>query len=440
MNMQVSLTATGGLERRLEVAVPAERIASEVEQRLKRISRTARLKGFRPGKAPFTVIRRQFGEQVHAEVVNDLMRSSYADALNQEKLTPAAGPRIEPINVGPGSDLRYAAVFEVLPEVRVRPTGEMSIERPVAAVTDADIDAMIESMRRQRPIFTAVDRAVRDTDRVTVDYQGRIDGAPVKSVQGENVAFIVGARRVMTELDEGVKGALSGESRTVTVRFPAEHADPALAGREVEVQLAVRKVEEMSLPAIDEEFMNHFGVTEGGIDALRAEVRASMEREMAQAVRQRMRAAVIDALVRDNVIEVPRALVEEQIHELQREAARRMGIKDPGHSHAHHAAFEEPARRRVALGLIVSEIIRSANLKADRQRVQSRLDEIAASYPNSDEVRRTYLQSVEAMRQIEATVLEDQVIDWVLERASVVERASSFSELTGFAHSSEAPK
>jgi trigger factor len=439
MNMQVSLTATGGLERRLEVAVPAERVASEVDQRLKRISRTAKLKGFRPGKAPFTVIRRQFGEQVHAEVVNDLMRSTYADALSQEKLTPAAGPRIEPIAMGPGTDLKYAAVFEVLPEVRVKPSGEIHIERPVAAVTDADIDAMIESMRRQRPVYTAVEREVRDSDQVTVDYEGRIDGAPVKAVQGEDVPFVVGARRIMTEMEEAVKGAAPGESRTVTVHFPAEHADKTLAGQAVEVRLTIKKVEEMSLPAVDEEFMAAFGVTEGGHEALRAEVRASMEREMAQAIRQRMRAAVIDGLVRDNAMEVPRALIEEQVRDLQMDAARRMGIKDPSQAPA-RSAFEEPARRRVALGLILGEIIRSANLKVDRQRVQTRLDEIAGSYPNSDEVRRTYLQSAEAMRQIEATVLEDQVIDWVVERASVVERPSSFSELTGFAQTNEAPK
>jgi trigger factor len=438
MNMQVSLTATGGLERRLEVAVPAERVASEVEQRLKRISRTARLKGFRPGKAPFTVIRRQFGEQVHAEVVSDLMRSSYADALTQEKLTPAAGPRIEPIAIGPGSDLKYAAVFEVLPEVRVKPTGEMSIERPVAAVSEQDVDAMIESMRRQRPVFTAVERAVRDRDRVTIDYQGRIDGELMKAVQGEDVAFIVGARRVMVELEEAVKGALPGESRTVTVPFPPEHADAQLAGQAVQVQLTVKKVEEPSLPAFDEAFMSAFGVSEGGLEVLRAEVRLSMEREMAQAVRQRLRAAVIDALVRDNAMEVPRALIEEQVRELQLEAARRMGIKEGSQAPA-RGAFEAPARRRVALGLIMGEIIREANLKVDRQRVQSRLEEIASSYPNSDEVRRAYLQNADAMRQIDATVLEDQVIDWVLERASVTERASSFSELTGFAHSSEAP-
>jgi trigger factor len=435
--MQVSLTATGGLERRLEVAVPAERIASEVEQRLKHISRTARLKGFRPGKAPFTVIRRQFGEQVHAEVVNDLMRSSYADALSQEKLTPAAGPRIEPIAMGPGSDLKYAAVFEVLPEIRVKSAAEIHIERPVATVTDADVAAMIESMRRQRPLYTRVEREVRAGDRVTVDYAGRVGGELMKGAQGEDVAFIVGARRVMAELEDGVQGATTGESRTVTVHFPAEHADPQVAGKAVEMLLTVKMVEEASLPAVDAEFMNAFGVTEGGIDALRAEVRASMEREMEQAIRQRLRAAVIDALLKDNAMEVPRALVDEQVRELQLEAARRMGAKDASQVPPRQP-FEEPARRRVALGLIMGEIIRSAGLKVDRQRVQARLEEIASSYPNSDEVRRTYLQSADAMRQIEGAVLEDQVVDWIVERATVAERASSFSELTGFAKTSEA--
>jgi trigger factor len=434
--MQVSLTATGGLERRLEVAVPAARVASEVEQRLKRISRTARLKGFRPGKAPFTVIRRQFGEQVHAEVVNELMRSTYADALKEEKLTPAAGPRIEPIALDPGSDLKYAAIFEVLPEVRVKPTGEMQIERPAATVSEADIDAMIESMRRQRPIFTAVERPAQTTDRVTIDYEGRIDGAAVKAARGENVAFIVGAHRVMPELEQAVQGASAGQSRTVSVHFPKEHPDAQLAGQAVEVQLAIKMVEEQSLPAVDEEFMNAFGVTEGGLERLRTEVRASMEREMAGAVRQRMRAAVIEQLLKDNAIEVPRTLVDEQVQQLQLETARRMGIKDAKQLPA-HSSFEEPARRRVALALIVGEIIRAADLKVDRQRVHARLDDIAADYPNSDEVRRTYLQNADAMRQIEASVLEDQVIDWVLERANVVERPSSFAELTGFAHTSE---
>src|SRR5476651_459355 len=277
--MQVSLTATGGLERRLEVAVPAARVANEVEARLKRISRTARLKGFRPGKAPFTVIRRQFGEQVHAEVVSDLMRSSYADALTQEKLTPAANPRIEPIEMGPGTDLKYAAVFEVLPEVRVKPAVEISIERPVAAVTDPDIDAMIESMRRQRPVFTVVERPVQLTDRVTVDYEGRINGEIVQGARGADVAFIVGAGRIMPELEEAVKGVATGATHTVTVRFPEAHADQQLAGKMADVVLTVKKIEEPSLPAVDAEFMRAFGVDAGDIGVLRTEVRNTMESE-----------------------------------------------------------------------------------------------------------------------------------------------------------------
>lgn len=429
--MQVSVTATGGLERRLEVAVPAERVANEVEQRLKRISRTARLKGFRPGKAPFTVIRRQFGAQVRAEVVSDLMRSSYADALTQEKLTPVANPRIEPIEMRPGTDLKYAAVFEVLPEVRVKPAVEISIERPVASVTDTDIDAMIESMRRQRPVFTAVERPVQLTDRVTVDYEGRINGEIVQGARGADVAFIVGAGRIMAELEGAVKGAERGATRTAAVRFPAEHADKQIAGKMVDVVLTVKRIEESSLPAVDAEFMSAFGVDEDDVGVLRAEVRNSMEGEMAQAVRERMRSAVIDALLRDNAMEVPRALVEQQVRELQLEMARRMGIKDESQV-PQRQAFEEPARRRVALGLIIGELIRAANLKVDRERVQVRLEEIAAAHPNSDEVRRAYLQSADAMRQIEGSVLEDQVIDWVLERAHVTERTSSFSELTGF--------
>src|SRR5580704_10053152 len=354
--MQVSLTATGGLERRLEVAVPAARVATEIEQRLKKISRTARLKGFRPGKAPFTVIRRQFGEQVRQEVVSDLMRSSYADALHQEKLQPAADPRIEPIAVGPDTDLKYAAVFEVLPEVRVKPFSDLRVERPVATVTEADIDAMIESMRRQRTVFTAVERPAREADQVTVDFEGRVGGELVQGVHGHDVPFVVGSRRVMAELEEAVKGAVAGESRTVTVNFPAGHSDPTLAGQAVEVQLTVKKVEEPSLPAVDEEFMAAFGVTEGGHAALRAEVRSSMEREMAQAARQRVRTAITDALLQDNTMEVPRALIEAQIQELQLDMARRMGARDasqiPGRE-----AFEDSARRRVALGLIMGEII-----------------------------------------------------------------------------------
>jgi trigger factor len=435
--MQVSLTATSGLERRLEVAVPAQRVTTEVEQRLKQISRTARLKGFRPGKAPYAVIKSQYGDQVRSEVISDLIRSSYADALTQEKLNPAAQPRIEPIAVDPGADLKYAATFEVLPEIKVNPVDTIALERPVAEVTEADIDAMIESMRKQRPVFTVVERAAQDNDRVTVDYTSTVAGEAVQGGEGKDVTFIIGSNRVMTELEQGVKGASAGESRTVPVAFPAEHPNKELAGKTAEFRLDVKKVEEQSLPAVDDEFVKAFGVNEGGVEALRAEVRQSMTREMNDLVRNRMRGQVLEALYRDNQFEVPRALIEEQIQQLQVDMARRANITDPGKLPPPQT-FEEPARRRVALGLLLGEIVRAENLKVDRERVQGRLAELVSQYPNPDEVRRAYLQNADAMRQIESAVLEDQVVDWVIERAKVTDKPLSFSELTGFGQNAAA--
>jgi len=431
--MQVSLSATGGLERRLEVAVPATEVASEVEQRLKQISRTARLKGFRPGKAPFAVIRKQFGEQVHTEVISDLMRSSFAQALSQEKLTPAANPRIEPLAIGPGSDLKYAAVFEVMPEVKVTAVEGISVERPAVEVTEADIDAMIESMRKQRPVFTAVERGARESDRVIIDYHGRIDGQPFEGGEGTDIQVIIGSRQSMAELEEGLKGAIAGESRTVNVSFSAEHPNKAVAGKSAELQVTIKRVEEQSLPAVDEEFARAYGVEEGGVDALRAEVRKSMERELADVIRNRVRGQLLDALYRQNPVDVPRTLLEEQVRQLQIDTARRMGIRDASQLPAREP-FEEPARRRVALGLLMSQIVQTEQIKLDRERVQARLTDLIASYPEpqQEEARRAYLQNQDAVRQIESAALEDQVVDWLLSKANITDKPMTFKEITGF--------
>lgn len=433
--MQVSVTATGGLERRIEVAVPAEHVTSEVEQRLKRISRTARLKGFRPGKAPINVVRQQFGEQVHAEVVGDLMRSSFTEAVNQENLKPAAGPRIEPLALAPGSDLKYAAVFEVMPDIKVRPVEGITVERPVSSVTDADIDAMLENMRAQRPNFVAVDRAARDGDRVTVDFHGTVDGEHFEGGHGHDVSFLLGQGRMLPEFEAAARGASAGDVREVGITYPDGHSKKELAGKTAQFKLDITKVEEQSLPEIDEAFCRAYGVEEGTVEALRKEVRASMERELADLVRARLRAQVLDGLYKENPVEVPRALVEEQVRELQVDMARRIGAKDVSQLPAREN-FEQPARRRVALGLLISEIVRAQELKADRERVQARIQEIAAGYPNPDEVRRAYMQNPDALRRVESAVLEEQVIDWVLERAKVTERERTFKELTGFGEQS----
>ncbi len=432
--MEVSLSQTGGLSRRLEVAVPATEVAKEVQTRLKRLSRSARLKGFRPGKAPLAVITKQFGEQVRAEVVSDLMRSSFAQAVSQEKLRPAAGPRIEPIALGPESDLKYAAHFEVLPEISIKPAESLAVERPSAEVTEADIDAMIENMRQQRPLFTSVERPAHDTDRVRLDYQARLGGKPIEGGDLTDVHVVLGSGQAMPELEEGLKGVRAGEQRTLNVVFPAAHPNKKLAGQSAELHLSIKAVEEQSLPAVDEEFFRTYGVEQGGLAEMRAEVRKSMEQELAEVIRGRLRVQALDALYRDNPIEVPQALVEEQVQQLQIETARRLGIRDASQL-PRPEAFLEPARRRVALGLLVSHVVQSQGMKVERERVLTRLNALVEAYPNPDEARRAYLQNPEAMRQIESAALEDQVVDWVVGRAQVTERPMSFSELTGFGRS-----
>jgi trigger factor len=429
--MQVSLTATGGLERRLEVAVPAQAVSSEIETRLKQLARTARLKGFRPGKAPLPVVRKQFGDQVRAEVVGDVIRQSFAEAVSKQQLTPAAGPRIEPIAVDPGSDLKYAAVFEVMPEVKLAPFDAIQIQRPVAAVTEEDVDAMVESMRRQRPQFALAERAAQATDRVTVDYDGSLAGEAFEGGEGRDVAFVIGAGQVLPEFDTAAIGAQVGDTREVALTYPENHASKVLAGKTAQFKLTIKKVESQTLPAVDEDFCRAYGVEEGGVETLRTEVRASMERELAAVIRGRVRGQVMEALFRNNPLEVPKSLVEEAVQQLQLDAGRRAGARDVSQLPPREQ-FLGAARQRVALGMIMSEIVRSQSLSVDRARVQTRLDDLVASLPNAEETRRSYLSNPDAMRQIESTVLEDQAIDAIVAKASVTDQAASFRELTGF--------
>jgi trigger factor len=429
--MQVSLTATGGLERRLEVAVPAQAVTSEIESRLKQLARTSRLKGFRPGKAPLQVVRKQFGDQVRAEVVSDLMRKSFAEAVTKEHLTPAAGPRIEPIALDPGSDLKYAAVFEVMPEVKVAPFDAIQVQRPAATVTEADVDAMIESMRRQRPEFNDVTRPAQATDRVTVDYDGMVAGEKFEGGEGRDVPFVIGSGQVLKEFDAAATGATAGETRQVTITYPENHGSKVLAGKTAEFTLTVKKIEAQVLPPVDDAFCRAYGVEEGGIETLRAEVRASMERELGSVIRGRVRTQVMEALYRNNPLEVPKALVDDATQQLQMEAGRRAGARDASQLPPREQ-FVDAARQRVALGMLMSEIVRNLSLTLDRSRVQGRLDDLVASFPNPDETRRQYLSNQDAMRQIESAVLEDQAIDAIVEKASVTDQPSTFRELTGF--------
>ncbi len=429
--MQVTLSTTQGLERRLEVQVPSERFAGAIEARLRQVAASARLKGFRPGKAPLPVVRAQFGPQVRDEVLNELMQSSFSEAVSQQQLRPATSPRIDNVVAADNSGLRYVATFEVLPEVKLKPFDSIVVEKPAADITEADLEAMIDSMRRQQPVFTALERAVEATDRVTVDFVGTLDGVAFEGGSGTNIPFVVGAGRMLAAFEEGVKGLQAGGSRQVDVPFPADYGKAELAGKTAQFSITVSKVEAQSLPEVNDEFVTLFGVREGGVEAFRKEVRGSMQRELDQAVRTQLRTQLMDALYRDNAMEVPRGLVDENIQEMQLEMARRAGIRDVSQLPSREP-FEEAARRRVTLGLLLGELIRTENIQVDRARVQVQLAEIVAAYPNAEEMRRQYLQNPDAMRQIENQVREDQVIDWLLAKVKQVPKPSSFRELTRF--------
>ena len=427
--MQVSIEQTGGLERRMEVSVPKERIEKAVDERLQKVSRTARLKGFRPGKAPIKVIRQQFGAQVRQEVLSELLQSSFAEAVTQEKLTPAAGPQIEPIAMAPGQDLKYRAIFEVFPEVALKNVDGLVVARPVAEVTEADIDAMVENLRAQRPAFEAVEREGRDTDRVTMDFVGLMDGAAFEgSSKGDNVSVLLGGGRMLREFELGIAGMKPGERKSLSIRYPDEYHNKALAGRTAEFDVRMKKVEEKRLPDLDDAFCREYGVFEGGMEQLRREVSDNMKRELGENVRVRLKQQLLDRLLEANPVEVPKGLVEAQVREMQIEAARRIGAKDASQVPPPEP-FLEPARRRVALGILVGELIKTRGMQIDRSRVEGRLAEMAATYPDPEPMLKAYRQNPEAMRQVENLVLEDQVVDYLLERARLSDQKTTFKEV-----------
>lgn len=429
--MQVSVESISKLERRMQVQVPAERVTNEIAARLKKLSRTARLNGFRPGKAPLTVIRQQFGVQVHREVIGELLQSSFAEAVSEKQLSPAGNPRIEPQSIGEGQDLKYVATFEVFPEVALQPMESLEIERTSAEVTEADVDAMVERLRKQQLKYTHVDRAAVQGDRVTIDFLGKIDGTEFNGGKGENVPIVLGEGRMLPELERGLVGAAAGGHRDINVNFPADYRVADLAGQPAVFSTQVKTVEEPTLPELDEEFCSSFGVTEGGIPKLREDVAANMRRELEQNLRNRNKTAVMEKLYQANPIDVPNALLEAQIQDMQVDAMRRAGTKDVSQAPPREPLVE-PARRRVALGLIINDVIRREKLVVDPKRANERLDEMVGAYGDPVALKRAYQQNADAMRQVESLALEDQVVDWILKHAKVRETVSSFKELMNF--------
>jgi trigger factor len=431
--MTASVESTGALERRLEISVPASEVEQAYTARLKSFSRTARLKGFRPGKAPLAVIARQFGSQIREEVVGELVRSSLGSALNEHRLAPVGGPRIEPLSTASGQDLKYAAVFEVYPTIELKGLDSIEVVRPSAEVGVGDVDAMIENLRRQRPNYLATTRPATDGDRVTVDFEGRLDGVPFDGGKGEGVQVVIGSGRMLKDFEAGLYGTQAGETKVQPVTFPADYGKAELAGKAAEFTITTKLVEESQLPEIDDEFCLAFGVSEGGVEQLRREVEDNMRRELSDTIRARLKTVVLDKLLAANPLDVPRTSVDAQVRALQADWLRRVGAKPQDLKQPPpREPFEEAAKRRVALGLLVAEVIRQGRIAVDAKRLDERIESAAAGYADPDDAARQIRASDELRAQLESGLLEDQAVDWLLDHVKVIEQPSTFKEQMNF--------
>jgi len=427
--MQVTVEETGGLERRMTVQVPSERVETEVDSRLKSLARTARIDGFRPGKVPFRVVQQRYEGRVRQEVVGELIESTYRDALAEQNLRPAGDPRIEPRNLQPGQDLEFVATFEIYPEVRLAPMEGLSVVRPVAEVSDADVDGMLEILRKQRVTWKTVDRPARDGDQVIVDYKATPEGGATPGYEEKNVPVELGASG-FAELQPSLIGAGTGADITVEKTFPEDQANAALAGRTMRFDLHVVSVNEPDPPALDDEFARAFGVEHGGLDALRTEVSANMRRELDQAIRANVKDQVLEALLAANPVDVPAALVEDEIDRLMAqsreqapEQVRAQNLNLP------RELFQDRARRRVALGMLIAGLVKANGIQVDPARVRATVEAIAAAYEQPEEVVKWYYGNRELLSGIEALALEEQVVDWVLARATVTDQPTTFQAL-----------
>jgi trigger factor len=428
-NLDVSVEKSKGLERRLTVRVPTAEIEREVDARLVKMSKTARIKGFRPGKVPAKVVRQRYGGQVRQEVLSDVIRSSFSRAVSEAQLSPAGGPAIEPLS-GNDEHFSYRATFEVYPEVELRALDDLAIERTVVTITDGDVDNMIERLREQRSTWEVVERKAAAGDRVVVNFVGKIDDEVFEGGEGKEVAIVVGSGQVIEDFDKALVGVAAGDTKSAKVKFPKTYGVASLAGKKAVFDIEALKVERNVLPEVDEEFLAAFGVEEGGTDALKVEVRKNMQRELDERLRTQTRARALDALLDANRLEVPNALVVDEMRSLQAEAMRRMGTQDPAKAPGIEN-FREAAGRRVRLGLLMQELIAKHKLELDRGRVDERIQELAAPYEKPQEAAQLYRGSRELMAQIESAVLEEQVVEFLLANGKPKDVASDFEQFMG---------
>jgi trigger factor len=432
--MAVQVETLDKLERRITLTLPASTIASEVESRLRRLSRTVRADGFRPGKVPMSVVSQRYGYSVHSEVLNDKVGQVFSDAVNEAKLRVAGPPRITEKAEAAEGEVAFDATFEVYPEVKLGDLSQAEVERVTTAVTDEAVDKTIDILRKQRRTFQQrpASEGAAAGDRVTIDFAGTVDGVPFDGGKAEGFQFVIGEGQMLEQFDSAVRGMKSGDSKTFPLQFPADYQGKDVAGKEADFTVTLKKIETQHLPAVDEQLSKALGIAGGTVEALRADVRKNLEREVKFRVQARNKASVMDALVKSAELEVPKALVAgetERMVENMRADLKKRGVKDAETAPIPAEMFQAQAERRVRLGLVVAELVRSQNLQAKPEQLQAHIEELSQSYEKPGEVMRWYLSDRNRMAEVEAIVVENNVAAYVLERAKATSKDVPFDEL-----------
>ncbi len=427
--MQVSVESGEGLERRMTVELPAEQIDEKVSQRLQQIAKTTKMDGFRPGKVPLTVVRKRYQEQVRHEVFGELVQSSYFEALKSEELQPAGNPTIEPAEREQG--MAYTATFEVMPEITLNDISGVTIQKPVVEIADGDMEQVIEKLRGQRVTWDVVERSSKVGDQLTINFKGFIDGEAFDGGSADDVPLVLGSKSMIEGFEDGLVGGSAGESRTLELKFPDEYGVDTLAGKMATFEVEISAVAEPVLPEVDAEFAQAYGVASGDLTEFRGEIRTNLEHERDEKVRETLKKQVMDALLETNPVEIPESMVKQESEAMleQTKASMAQGGQDGSSLDLPLSLFEDQARRRVSLGLIVSELVKSSGIKLDEERVRARVDEVAQGYDDPQEVVDYYYANEQQLAAVQNIVIEEQVVDWVVEQVKVEEQITDFDAL-----------
>ena len=431
--MAVTVETLEKLERKITLSLPLDTIQSEVESRLKRLARTVKMDGFRPGKVPMNVVAQRYGYSVQYEVMNDKVGEAFAVAANEAKLRVAGQPSISQKEGAPEGEMQFDAVFEVYPEVKINELSTASVERVSADVTDEAIDKTIEILRKQRRSFAqrAADAPAQEGDRVTIDFEGKIDGEPFAGGKADDYQFLAGDGQMLKEFEDAVRGMKSGESKTFPLSFPADYHGQDVAGKQADFLVTVKKIEAAHLPEVNEGFAKTLGI-EGGLDALRADIKKNLERELKFRILSRNKNAVMDALSANAELDLPKASVQAELERMvegARADLKQRGIKDADKAPIPEDLFRPQAEKRVRLGLVVAELVRANGLEAKPEQLKTHIDELSASYEKPEEVVRWYMSDRRRLAEVEAVVIENNVTEFVLSKAKVSDKALSFDEL-----------